>query len=136
MVLRLGAPARPRQAPSVIASQPPPAVAARSSVPAFIASSQATPRPNRKSAPRHEREVRRRSERVLLASSERRSKVFPTPAPLSEEEKLLLHAKDVPQPVLLAWSGDDGDLIPLKIKDLDVPPLENEVPPDSGNEQK
>lgn len=87
-------------------------------------------------APRHEPRVRRLGRGVQFASDEPRPKVFPSPRPLSEEEKLLLHAKDVPAGVLLAWSGNPDALRALEIKELDIPPLESEAPPDSGNEQK
>ncbi|HKS95158.1 MAG TPA: hypothetical protein VJV74_03380, partial [Terriglobia bacterium] len=95
--------------------------------------SQPAGRANRSSAPHHERRVRWERGSVRLASAE--PKVFPSPSPLSEEEKLLLHAQDAPSSVLVAWGGNDvaGD---LRIKDLSISPLKEEGPPNSDNEQQ
>ncbi|HEV2493730.1 MAG TPA: hypothetical protein VG204_11755 [Terriglobia bacterium] len=139
-MLRSGSTAHPQRGPSVIAS-PSPAIASQSPLPQVAswpagskpaANSQPAGRAHGRFAPRDERRVRREPESVRVASYQ--PKQFPSPSPLSEEEKLLLHAKDAPPSVLVACSGNDaaGD---LRIKDLDISPLEN-WPPDSDSEQK
>lgn len=142
MVMRYGSTPRPRgTAPSLVsqshapeaASPPASTVVSRPAAPNSSAPPQRAGRTHRKSAPHHERRVRWERGSVRLASAE--PKVFPSPSPLSEEEKLLLHAQDAPSSVLVAWGGNDvaGD---LRIKDLSISPLEEEGPPNSDNEQK
>lgn len=114
----------------------PPAAVSRPAAQALVVQPLPAQQVAHEPAPRHEPRVRRLGRGVQLASDEPRPKVFPSPRPLSEEEKLLLHAKDVPAGVLLAWSGNPDALRDLEIKELDIPLLESEAPPDSGNEQK
>ncbi len=114
----------------------PPAAVSRPAAPELVVQSPTGRQVAHEPALRHEPRVRRLGRGVLLASSERRPKVFPSPRPLSEEEKLLLHARDVPAGVLLAWNGNPDALRDLEIKELDIPPLGSETPPNSGTEQK
>lgn len=141
MLMRYGSTPRPRgTAPSLVsqshgpeaASPPASTVVSRPAAPNSAAPPQPAGRAHRRSAPRHERRVRWERGSVHLASAE--PKQFPSPSPLSEEERLLLRAKDAPPSVLVAWGGNDvaGN---LQIRDLDIPPLEN-WPPDSDSEQK
>lgn len=133
-MLRSGSTARPHPAPAWVSQSRAPAVTspARATGPKPAAEPQPAGRPNRRSTPHHQPRVGRRRGSVHLASAE--PKQFPSPSPLSEEERLLLHAKDAPPSVLVAWGGNDvaGN---LQIRDLDIPPLEN-WPPDSDSEQK
>lgn len=54
-----------------------------------------------------------------------RRDVFPSPAPLSEEEKLLVsYVRQIPQGVRAAFPEDDQPLASLTVPDLNIPPLE------------
>lgn len=54
-----------------------------------------------------------------------RRDVFPSPAPLSEEEKLLLsYVRQLPEGALAAFPEDDQPLASLTVPDLKMPPLE------------
>jgi len=134
-MLRSGSTARPHPAAALVSQSRAPAATspATATAPTPAAEPQPAGRPNRQSTPHHEPRVSSRRGSVHLASAE--PKQFPSPSPLSEEEKLLLHAKDAPASVLVAWGGNNvmGD---LQLKDLHIAPLEDEGPRDSGSEQK
>ncbi len=54
-----------------------------------------------------------------------RRDVFPSPAPLSDEEKLLLsYVRQLPEAALAAFPEDDQPLASLTVPDLKMPPLE------------
>jgi|GEM_PF-1642941 len=134
-MLRFGSTARPHPAPALVSQSRAPAATspATATAPKPAVEAQPAARPNRESTPHHEPRVSSRRGSVHVASAE--PKQFPSPSPLSDEEKLLLHAKDAPASVLVAWGGNNvmGD---LQLKDLHIAPLEGEGPPDSGIEQK
>jgi hypothetical protein len=133
-MLRSGSTPRPHPVPALVSQTRAPEATSPSTATTSKPAAQSQPagRSNRKSSSHREPRVWRRRGSVHLASAE--PKQFPSPSPLSEEENLLLHAKDAPPSVLVAWGGSDvaGD---LQIKDLDISPLEN-WPPDSDSEQK
>ncbi len=58
-------------------------------------------------------------------SFEPRRDVFPSPAPLSEEEKLLVsYVRQWPEAALAAFPEDGQPVASLKVPDLKIPPLE------------
>jgi hypothetical protein len=66
---------------------------------------------------------------LALADSPRRD-VFPSPSPLSEEEKLLVsYVRHRPCGALAAFSEDDQPVASLRVPDLNIPPLETEGAP-------
>lgn len=100
-------PAAARKPEALIAPLPPPA----------LVSSQPSPR--------HAQRVRGASApQASLTPSEPRLERFPAPAPLSEQEKLLMkYVQSTPEPVLMAHIDRPG-MQPLKIDDLTIPELE------------
>ncbi len=64
-----------------------------------------------------------------------RRDVFPSPAPLSEEEKLLVsYVREWPDAALAAFPEDSQPLASLKVPDLKIPPLEmKELPGTTGD---
>ena len=57
--------------------------------------------------------------------NEPRRDVFPSPAPLSEEEKLLVsYVRKMPDGALGAFPEDDQPVASLRVPDLNIPPLE------------
>jgi len=84
-----------------------------------------TPRSMRSRNPSAGREGR-------VARSEPRMDVFPTPRPVTEQERLLLRfIQEAPKPVLLAVIQEGQRLSPLEIKELNVPPLNADKAADS-----
>lgn len=67
-----------------------------------------------------------------------RREVFPSPAPLSEEEKLLVsYARQGSDAALAAFREDSQPLASLKVPDLTMPPLErNEIPGITSDQTK
>ncbi len=62
---------------------------------------------------------------------------FPSPAPLSAEEKLLLRfLKEAPEPVLMALRAENEPKGDLQIRDLNIPPLEVKQLPSPANDRK
>ncbi len=58
-----------------------------------------------------------------------RPEQFPSPTPLSEQEKLLLrYVEEAPKEVLMASQMNGEPVRDLEIRDLDIPPLEVEEP--------
>ncbi len=90
----------------------------RPAVPQVIAKSHTSGRPAsqipRRATPRH-------------ASAEPRKDVFPSPAPLTDEEKLLLcYVRGTPAAVLIALSMHNEEMEDIQIKPLEIPPLDTE----------
>jgi len=90
-------------------------------------------RTSRRSAPRSMRPRNPSAGREgRVARSEPRMDVFPTPRPVTEQERLLLRfIQEAPKPVLLAVIEDGQRLSPLEIKELNVPPLNADKAADS-----
>lgn len=72
------------------------------------------------------RDIRKAASR--RTEPEPRMSVFPSPAPLSAQEKLLVrYVRENPAPVLIALHTPEQPIEDLQIKDLEVPPLEAEA---------
>jgi hypothetical protein len=86
-------------------------------------------------APRKPEIQRARSVNALVTRAEVRQPVFPSPAPLTSEEKLLMqYVHATPAAVLSAPSTETAQIAEIQIKDLEIPPLADETA-DSKNKQ-